>query len=120
VTKRLLVRWSIALLVVVGTSASYGAATQRVREVAAKSCCARDCGHGPAKTADPSRCCGVAPAAAATASVTPAAPSAPTLVTMSLPAPASLGAVSCLAAESPHLAAARAAPVFLLTRALRI
>jgi len=42
------------------------------------------------------------------------------MVAMALNAPASFAAASSLAAESPDLAAARAAPVFLLTRSLRI
>jgi hypothetical protein len=121
VTKRLLLRWSIALLVVVGTAVSYGAARQSLAELKAMSCCAHDCGHHPAKAADPSRCCGVAPANAVAASVTPAAPSpAPVQVAALLDAPASIAAVSSVAATSPDLAAARAAPLYLVTRSLRI
>ena len=121
VTKRLLLRVSIALLVVVGTGVSYGAARQSLAELKAMSCCAHDCGHDPAKAADPSRCCGVAPANAAAASVAPAAPSpAPAQVAMLLAAPACITAASSLAVESPDLAAARAAPLFLVTRSLRI
>jgi hypothetical protein len=120
VTRRLLFRWAFALLLVVGTSASYGAATQLVREVKARSCCTRDCGHGPAKTVDPSRCCGVAPASAATTASAPAAPTAPTLVAASLTALTPFAGVPSLGVASPDLAAARAAPVFLLTRSLRI
>lgn len=120
-TKRLLSRWSIALLVVVGTAVSYGAARQSLAELKAMSCCAHDCGHHPAKAADPSRCCSVAPANAAAASVAPAAPSpAPVQVAALFVAPASITAPSSRAAESPDLAAARAAPVFLVTRSLRI
>jgi hypothetical protein len=120
VTKRLLLRWSIALLVV-GTAVSYGAARQSLAELKAMSCCAHDCGHDPAKAADPSRCCGVAPASAAATSVAPAAPSlAPAQVVALLAAPASIATASSLVATSPDLAAARAAPVFLLTRSLRI
>ena len=118
VTKRSLLRWSVALLLVVGTSASYGAATQSIAELRALSCCTHDCGHQ--KAADPSRCCGVASPHAATAAVapTPSSP-APALVTVLLATPASPPAPA-LAAASPNLAAARAAPVFLLTRSLRI
>jgi hypothetical protein len=84
VTKRSLLRWSIALLLVVGPSASYGAATQSIAELRALSCCTHDCGHQ--KAADPSRCCGVASPHAAAASVAPTAPSpAPALVAV-LPA----------------------------------
>jgi hypothetical protein len=120
VTKRLLLRWSIALLVVVGTGVSYGAARQSLAELKAMSCCAHDCGHDPAKAADPSRCCGVAPASTAATSVVPVATSpAPAQVVAVLAAPASITA-SSLAAASPDLAAARAAPVFLITRSLRI
>ena len=120
VTKRLRLRWSIALLVVVGTAVSYGAARQSLAELKAMSCCAHDCGHDPAKAADPSRCCGVAPASAA-ASVAPAAPSpAPVQLATLIAAPATITAVPSLAADSPDLAAARAAPIFLLTRSLRI
>jgi hypothetical protein len=115
------VRSAIALLLVVGTAVSYGAAAQRAAEMSARSCCTHDCGHGPAKAADPSRCCGVAPADAAPASVAPAAPSAaPALVALSFASPALLADASSVADESPDLAAARAAPVFLLTRSLRI
>jgi len=119
VTKRSLLRWSVALLLVVGTSASYGAATQSIAELRALSCCTHDCGHQ--KAADPSRCCGVASPHAAAASVapTPSSP-APALVTVLLATPVSPAAAPALAATSPGLAAARAAPVFLLTRSLRI
>ena len=118
VTKRSLLRWSVALLLVVGTSASYGAATQSIAELRALSCCTHDCGHQ--KAADPSRCCGVASPHAAAASVAPTPPSpAPVLVTVLLATPASPAAAPALA-TSPDLAAARAAPVFLLTRSLRI
>jgi hypothetical protein len=121
VTRRLLLRWSIALLVVVGTGMSYGAARQSLAELKAMSCCAHDCGHGPAKAADPSRCCGVAPASAAAASAVSVAPSpAPSQVVAVLSAPASITAAPSLAAASPDPAAARAAPVFLVTRSLRI
>jgi hypothetical protein len=120
VTRRLLFRWAFALLLVVGTSASYGAATQLVRELKARSCCTHDCGHGPTKTVDPSRCCGVAPAGAAAVSAPAAPTAAPTLSAVSLAAPAALADVSSVAVESPDPAAARAAPVFLLTRSLRI
>jgi hypothetical protein len=119
VTKRSLLRWSVALLLVVGTSASYGAATQSLAELRALSCCTHDCGHG--KPADPSRCCGVASPHAGVASVTPTVPApAPTLVAVLLAPPASLAPPPALAAGSQDLAAARAAPVFLLTRSLRI
>ena len=121
VTKRSLLSWSIALLLVVGTSASWGAAGQAVAELKALSCCTRDCGHGGEKPADPSRCCGVASPHAAAASIapTPSSP-APALVTVLLATPVSPAAAPALAATSPGLAAARAAPVFLLTRSLRI
>jgi hypothetical protein len=112
-------RWSIALLLVVGTSVSYGAATQRLAELKALSCCAHDCKHGPARTVDPSRCCGVSPDSTAT-SVTPAAPSAAPALVATLLAPASFAAPSSLVADAPDVAAARAAPLFLLTRSLRI
>jgi hypothetical protein len=121
VTKRLLLRWSIALLVVVGTGVSYGAARQSLAELKAMSCCAHDCGHDPAKAADPSRCCGVAPASTAATSVVPVAPApASAQVVAVLAAPASITAASLLAAASPDLAAARAPPLFLVLRALRI
>jgi len=119
VTKRSLLRWSVALLLVVGTSASYGAATQSIAELRALSCCTHDCGHQ--KAADPSRCCGVAPQHAAAVSAAPTAPSrAPALVAVLPAMPASRAMAPALAATSPDLAAARAAPVFLLTRSLRI
>jgi hypothetical protein len=120
VTKRSLLRWSVALLLVVGTSASYGAATQSIAELRALSCCTHDCGHQK-KAADPSRCCGVASPHAGAASVAPTPTSpAPTLVVVLPATPASSAATPTLAAASPDLAAARAAPVFLLTRSLRI
>jgi hypothetical protein len=116
--KRILLRWSIALLVVVGTAVSYDAARQSLAELKAMSCCAHDCGHDAAKAADPSRCCGVAPANAAAASVAPAPPSsAPAQLATFLVAPASITPASSLAAD---LAGARAAPVFLVIRSLRI
>jgi hypothetical protein len=112
---------SIALLVVVGTGVSYGAARQSLAELKAMSCCAHDCGHDPAKAADPCRCCGVAPASTAATSVVPVAPSAaPSQVVAVLSAPASITAASSLATASPDPAAARAGPVFLITRSLRI
>jgi len=118
VTKRSLLRWSVALLLVVGTSTSYGAASQSVTELRALSCCTRDCGHR--KAADPTRCCGVASPHAAVASITPTSPSpAPVLVAVLLAASASPTAAP-VRATAPDLAAARAAPVFLLTRSLRI
>ena len=120
-TKRSLLSWSIALLLVVGTSASWGAAGQAVAELKALSCCTHDCGHGGEKAADPARCCGVASPHAAAASVAPAPPApAPTLVAVPFATSPALVAPRSLAAESPSLAAARAAPVFLLTRSLRI
>lgn len=118
VTKRSLLRWSLALLLVLGTSASYGAASQSIAELRALSCCTHDCGHR--KAPDPSRCCGIASPHAG-AAVTPTAPSpAPALVAVMLATPASRTAAPTLVQASPDLAAARAAPVFLLTRSLRI
>jgi hypothetical protein len=121
VTKRSLLRWSVALLLVVGTSASYGAARQAVSELEALSCCTHDCGHAAEKPADPSRCCGVASPHAAAASVAPTPPSpAPALVAVPFAASPALAVPPSLATESPALVAARAAPVFLLTHSLRI
>jgi hypothetical protein len=119
VTKRSLPRWSLALLLVVATSASYGAAMQSTAELQALSCCTHDCGHQ--KAADPNRCCGVASPHANAATIAPTPPSpAPALVVVLLATPASPADEPTLAAASPDLAAARAAPVFLLTRSLRI
>ena len=121
VTRRALLRWSIALLLVVGTAASYGAAAQSLAELRALSCCTHDCEHSGRRPVDPSRCCGVAPAAGAVVSASVAAPSpAPTLVATLLAPPVTVAVPSLRIAASPDAAAARAAPVFLLTRSLRI
>lgn len=119
-TKRLLLRWSIALLIAITTWATHGTAAQTAAELNALSCCAHDCGHDPARAADPSRCCGVAPSAGEAVSA-PAAPSpAPALVTVLAAAPAASDAPAALAETAVDLTGARAAPVFLLTRSLRI
>ena len=118
-TKRLVLRWSIALLLVVGSAAAYAAPLQSLAELRALSCCTHDCHHGAGRAVDPERCCGVAQAdtAAPAASAAPAA--APALV-------ATLHAISvspaALASFTPlsGRVAARAAPLFLLTRSLRI
>ena len=121
VTKRSLLRWSVVLLLVVGTSASWGAAGQAVAELKALSCCTHDCGHGGEKPADPNRCCGVSSPHIGAVFVAPTPPSPPsTLVAVLSTTAAVLAAPRSLVAESPSLAAARAAPVFLLTRSLRI
>jgi hypothetical protein len=121
VTKRSLLRWSVTLLFVVGTSASYGAARQAVSELEALSCCAHDCGHAEEKRADPSRCCGIASPDTAAASVAPTPRSpVPALVAVPFAESAALAVPPSLAIESPVPAAARAAPIFLLTHSLRI
>ena len=120
VSSRIAFRLTLALLLVVGVQLTSGAASQAVAELSALSCCAHDCGHAPMH-ADSSRCCGVASRHADTAAVAPAMPgvTAPLLAVIGTSLNEAIPSGLSVAA-SAMLPGARAAPVFLLTRTLRL
>lgn len=120
VSSKIALRLALALALVLGAQVTYGAGSRAAAELRALSCCAHDCKHGPARTAAPNRCCGVAPSPGDTASVAPATPDvpAPLLAALGTQLESTFACHSALA-PSPH-AEARGAPIFLLTRTLRL
>lgn len=119
-SRRRLSHWSVGLVLAIALWATHGPATQAAAELRALAHCAHDCGHDPGRSAAPSRCCGVSPgvddALAAAPTAPPMAPAL--LLATAAPADGPLAAPSLAAIAGDG--GARAAPVFLLTRSLRI
>jgi hypothetical protein len=118
VSRKRLVRSAVALVVAIGVQASHGAPLRSIAAIHAVRCCATDCHHGG--TADTARaCCGVErddPGVLGAASPPPAPDTAPLPVVFDLAPPAPLARSSVDGVP----AAARAAPLFLLTETLRL
>ena len=121
VSLKRLSRASLTLLVAFGVQAAHGAPARATQTLRAVWCCSTSCHHSTSAPAA-SRCCGVGQSHDDTATIAPkaaahAAAATPALVTPALPTAESLALRRLCTGSLPG---ARAAPLFLLTRSLRV
>jgi len=118
---RSLIAVASALSITVAVQVAYAVPSRTMRELRAARCCATRCQHQNRGIAKAARCCSVEQASAEQATLAPSAKLHPTFL-VGLSCPVSGGSVdgTYVQTSGPSDPVARASPVFLLIRSLRL